>query len=471
MVQGLLTLELARMFARFQGEKNRKKNNFAARGPVLPGLILNLQEDVMINSEILQKEIYVIPINGYTLFYAPLTRNFYICEGRADKRDVDKQWLAKATDINNIPAFVRKGFDLDKKKIKLRINVTNRCNLRCSYCSIGNMAESKDMSIEMGLRVIDNFLEYAEISGAKEIEMTFSGGEPTLNMFLISKLIKHARINAKQGLVVSPRILTNGLFSQKEIGLILNDVDGIQISWDGFSGNKKRYGENAAVSKRVRRNIGFLCESGISPSILSVVSEDNHLFLKELVDDLYTTFGIENISLVFKDNLGRAIGKKENLDFKKFGKDYINIWWQYRLKDIDINLAGTDIHSIALYPCSLPHPNYSVSHDGKISACTVTFNSKNDKANHFLIGELGEMGLELNARSIESMRQFNVFNIVDCQDCFAKWHCRGGCVYAKQGDWFAAMDSDLCESIRWIVKNKLFLIISSDDKKEITVTL
>lgn len=377
--------------------------------------------------------------------------------------------VGKGRDKSTISREIEKGFNLDKEKIKLRINVTNRCNLRCSYCSIGNATGYKDMSAETGSRVVDAFLEYAEISGAKQIEMTFSGGEPTLSISLISKLIKRAKTRAKHGLEISSRILTNGLFSPKEMGLILDDIEGIQISWDGFSGNKNRYGGKSAISKKVRENIKFLCESGVTPSILSVISEDNHLFLKELVGDLYTTFGIENISLVFKNNLGRAIGKIEKLDFKKLGKDYINIWWQYRSKNIDINLTGTDVNAIALYPCSLPHPNYSVSPNGRVSACTVTFNDKINKADNFIIGEIRKKGLELDAQAIESMRQFNVLNMDDCENCFAKWHCRGGCIYAKQGDWFSAMDYELCDSIRWIIKNKLFLMISSGNQEEIAI--
>lgn len=188
-------------------------------------------------------------------------------------------------------------------------------------------------------------------------------------------------------------------------------------------------------------------------------------FLREIVDDIYGTFGIKNIFFAFKDNLGRALDKKEKLDFLKFGKDYVDLWQEYRLKEVDINLSNTNIHSISLYPCSMPYPNYSISPNGKISSCTLTFNEENSHTAFFEIGAIGDNEIRINSKTIHKLRQFNILNMFDCRNCFAKWHCRGGCPYAKQGDWFVSLDSDLCDLIRMVVKMKLISVIMSGNSE------
>lgn len=228
---------------------------------------------------LLKKEVYIIPADNKTLVYAPLTRMFCFYDGIINNvNDIDHEWLDEAMDISNIPAFVKKGFSCDLEKIKLRLNITNKCNLHCSYCSIGDVLDKQDMSKETGLRVMEQFIKYAKSLMAKEIEVTFSGGEPTLNLSLIKEIINYTKSNLTTDVAISFRIITNGLFSQKKIKDILDDIDGIQVSWDGNFPDNPRYGGNKILAEKVRENIRFLCENEIPPSILAVVSESNYLF-------------------------------------------------------------------------------------------------------------------------------------------------------------------------------------------------
>lgn len=75
----------------------------------------------------------------------------------------------------------------------LVLGVTERCNLRCSYCIYSGNYEnerghgSEDMDFDIARRAVDLYIPNSE-----QIAMiSFYGGEPTLNMNLIKKVIKY----------------------------------------------------------------------------------------------------------------------------------------------------------------------------------------------------------------------------------------------------------------------------------------
>lgn len=91
----------------------------------------------MINKSLLENEIYTIPHEGKTIAYAPLTRLFSIHDGTISRGELDKSWLESASSPFEVPDFIlEKGFAQERKKLRLRMNVTSKCNLSCEYCSV-----------------------------------------------------------------------------------------------------------------------------------------------------------------------------------------------------------------------------------------------------------------------------------------------------------------------------------------------
>lgn len=409
----------------------------------------------MLTNELLGKEIYAIDVKNHTLFYAPLTRSFAICDGETNIRDIGENWTKEASSQDNVPDFIREqGFKYDKDKIRLRLNITTKCNLNCQYCSVQAGSNPRNMTKDTALRSVSNFCRYAQEKNANTLEIVFSGGEPTLFMPLIKECIVRAKNDLADSINLKPRILTNGFFSPSEYQEIIHDIEEVQVSWDGFFGENERYGSDSNIADHVWQNIGFLLENKIAISVLTVVSEINYLRIREIINELYDC-GVKNVFLGLKETLGRALKEKVELDYEILGDIYFNLWRDYRKVGVDINLTGTDIHSISPFPCSVPIPNYSVSPEGIISACTVSFNDNDSFAKDFEIGRILKNGVRINRNSLNRVRRFHVFNIPGCSDCFAKWHCRGGCPYSKRGEYFTPLSSKRCTMIRKIVALKL----------------
>lgn len=105
----------------------------------------------------------------------------------------------------------------------LRLSVTKRCNLSCSYCGGKKNTDTAELTKEEITALIEAFAE----KGIKKVRLT--GGEPLMREDIsdIAKAVK--RINGIEALYIT----TNGiLLSEKAKSLKEAGVDGVNISLD-----------------------------------------------------------------------------------------------------------------------------------------------------------------------------------------------------------------------------------------------
>ena len=415
----------------------------------------------MLTKKLLRREIYVVSVPSATLIYAPLTRHFVLYKGRVALADVETDWLKEATDLENVPSFIReKGFAVDSKKMRLRLNITTNCNLQCEYCSVNaGGKKSKNMSKKIARRAVIEFCNLAKSRGTKELEISFSGGEPTLRISFIEQLVYMAQQELDNSQVkLSLRLITNGLFPRQEFSSIAGLMKEVQVSWDGPADKSPRYSNRTDLANAVWDSIEFLLSQKVPVSVLTVVSSANYRHLREIVGDLYN-IGMRKLFLALEDDVGRSSSRPIDIDYSELEDIYFNLWRAYKNQGIEVSFGGTDIHAISPYPCGVPIPNYSVAPDGLISACTITFNDRSQFAETFSIGSVNENSLWIKESAIRKLRGLHVLNMKECRECFAKWHCRGGCMYAKPNNRLGSLSPERCKMIKNIVARKLLYVI------------
>jgi uncharacterized protein len=414
-----------------------------------------------LDKNFLEEEIYKIPRPDGTLVYAPLTRSFLFSEEKSDQFHPPDDWIKDAISTNNVPQFVIDSlFNNTDKTIRLRLNVTNGCNLHCEYCSVvAQKTYRTDMDFEMAKKNILFFLDECSKSD-KKLEITISGGEPTIVGSLLEKIVSFTKKEADiRKIQISTKLLTNGVFNQVTKEILIDNFDSVQVSWDGDAPNNPRYGKKTQNSNVVRRNIVRLVDQGMPVSLLTVVSEYNQKQLVEIVDDVYENMHVDSHFLSMRDSVGRAINHK-SLDYDFISESYLNLWKKYRILGYDVNLTGTNIHAISKFPCAVAAPNYSVSPTGEISACTIAFNNPSITSLPFNIGNI-EKEVPLKKEKISKLQIYSVENKSECKSCFAKWHCRGGCPYAFEKG-MANNDPQRCDLVRNVVAEKLLWIIENE---------
>lgn len=119
------------------------------------------------------------------------------------------------------------------------LNVTDDCNLRCSYCVYsgdfeGRRTYSKSlMTKEIAQKAIDYFLEHSSnIKGF--MALGFYGGEPLLNFDLIKWSIEYLSVKNKRDIPLIYTLTTNGTaFNQEIIDFLIKNNVMLFISLDG----------------------------------------------------------------------------------------------------------------------------------------------------------------------------------------------------------------------------------------------
>ncbi|MBF0275175.1 MAG: radical SAM protein [Nitrospinae bacterium] len=229
-----------------------------------------------------------------------------------------------------------KGRFLSKKiPLVVFLNVTNRCNIKCTYC-YGDYYNRKerDFSAEELLGLIDDFAAM----GTRSIYL--SGGEPLLRKDI------GAVINAVKNKGMLCFINTNGILLPEKIEEVRN-VDALTISLDGDQEvNDKNRGEGSF--EKTIKGIDAAYKSGIKFALNTVVSKDslNSIdYILKLAEEYGCTAefnlpyqqsmgNIENDTVSLSDeeikiNLQRLIQKKKEgapITFSRQTREYALSW-------------------------------------------------------------------------------------------------------------------------------------------------
>lgn len=124
----------------------------------------------------------------------------------------------------------------------LVLEVTRKCNLCCEHCLRGD-AEQMDMSNGLVDQLLDNVSSIGSV--------TFSGGEPTLNIPLIRHFFEEVRRRKIE--LGSFFVVTNGITNQMDLALLLlenipycyeKEMCGVACSVDNFHDNDEEQRES-----------------------------------------------------------------------------------------------------------------------------------------------------------------------------------------------------------------------------------
>lgn len=142
----------------------------------------------------------------------------------------------------------------------LELQITDRCNLRCRHCYLGNGAH-QDLSLDRIQKVL------AEFEAMQGLRLLLSGGEPMLHPFFW-------RINENlRDYDFRSVLLSNGLLITKDAAKKLR-VHEVQISLDGMkAGHELIRGEG--TFEKVLQAIDHLRESRIKVSIATMIHRGN----------------------------------------------------------------------------------------------------------------------------------------------------------------------------------------------------
>ena len=241
------TLMISPLFIKFRSAKK-----FPYIYDALSGEIVRVSEEMFLVAD----DYHVLPYGQikkkYTKDYGEKSidlalKNFDALQKRSIFLD-HKPIIPENTDyIQQDGVLSEFGEYLESECDRLVLNITNRCNLKCEYCtgrtstpcSNEENASNLTMSFETACRAISDFMARCSKSPA----ISIYGGEPLLEFDLVREIIRFSESHAKElGIDIKFGLVTNGTLLSKEVAryLVEHNVRVI-VSLDGPEELHNRY--------------------------------------------------------------------------------------------------------------------------------------------------------------------------------------------------------------------------------------
>ncbi len=378
---------------------------------------------------------------GY-IFYEKLSNTIHV----NDIKSLDKL-RCNVEAIKYHPRFesesLKKG--CGKKLESLLLNVTESCNLSCSYCIYSGNYENehvenkRKMDFKIGKKAIDQFMPLSK----ERVLIGFYGGEPLTNMDLIKNIIKYTkRKYPKKTSVFS--MTSNFCNADKYMKEIVENEIYINISLDGpkhihdknrrFKNGKPTYNKIIENLKKIETIYPGYGKKHFSQSVTCEDPND----LPEIVQFFQKNkqFNISRINKVeSKGLINRIIKDNKSSNTFKFVSNYLSsilsekdpeilrLFFDQNLKNIVIKSKKLMPKKLMLNGCCYPgNRKLFVNTDGKFYICER-------------FGErvsIGDVNKGIEKESINNaIDKFTEIKNSYCKDCWAQRLCHN-CIQSSK---------------------------------------
>ena len=155
---------------------------------------------------------------------------------------------------------------------QLTLEVTDACNLSCTYCAYGefycdyDQRKNTNLQYEKAIKIIDFLNDYwnseLNMSNRKNVYISFYGGEPLLNIKLIRKIINYVKNIKNQSRFYTFSMTTNGMLLDKHIDYLVENDFNLLVSLDGdYNNNVYRVDKKGRSSfKKITDNIELVSQ-------------------------------------------------------------------------------------------------------------------------------------------------------------------------------------------------------------------
>ncbi|MBQ9593172.1 MAG: thioether cross-link-forming SCIFF peptide maturase [Lachnospiraceae bacterium] len=317
------------------------------------------------------------------------------------------------------------------------LHVAHDCNLACKYC-FAEEGEYKGrraiMSYEVGKAAFDFLVAHS--GNRRNLEVDFFGGEPLMNWDVVKKLVAYGReLEKTHDKKFRFTVTTNGvLLDQEKMDFINAEMHNVVLSLDGrrevndrmrpFRGGQGSYDFITPKHLAMAKSRG-----GKSYYVRGTFTRYNLDFCEDILH--FADLGFDEISI-------EPVVAPETEDYALRPEDLPKIFEQYdklaaemvrRKKEegkcftffhFMIDLSGGPCVYKRAAGCGSGTEYVAVTPWGDIYPC------------HQFVGEeewlLGNVFDGIKRDDIvQKFKSINVYTKEECQDCFAKFFCSGGC--------------------------------------------
>jgi radical SAM protein with 4Fe4S-binding SPASM domain len=336
----------------------------------------------------------------------------------------------------------------------LTVLPTHKCNFSCSYCYSAAGHASKELDPKHLYTVLDYFTDKDRVNG-KDLYISFGGGgEPFLSWDIVENGIRYASENAdKQGTRINFSFSSNGSVINESIISFLKEFKvKANISFDIL---EEVHNVQRSHYDLVCKTLDRLIAAGITPSINTVITPFSVHLQEQMVEEIARRFqGIRRLS--FDPVIDSQLFENPD-DYRKYYADYTDGFFKARKlgKSLNVDVNCIILRSLDQLRERTCPGGITITPAGTISSCFLVSSPEEKLYSDFVYGKVDETGqLVLDTGIFHKNQGDSLIRKERCADCFAKWHCGGGCHY-QNSSYSAEILEILCQTTREFIRRAI----------------
>lgn len=387
-------------------------------------------------SEILNElGIYVIRYKGIDYLYAPLSGIL------AESNIAEVESLCASLDRGDMPSEFADMYNMPGPELPLTpdtlpeitILINQKCNFACRYCYSANGRNSAELEEAFFDPIVDWFVtpERLAKSNADRLSVTFSGGgDPMLSFGKVKMLIEKFRLRANLfGITLDIGLVCNGsLLESDDLNFLADNVDNIVISFDVLEDvHDAQRSHYSTVAQTIRE----FCARNIDVGLRATITELNVTRMVEMVEILASSFQqCRRIAMeaVLAPDLWNDVSA-----LHKFYTCFVDNYFQAKRfgEELGISVCNTlELSAEGIKSRACPG-KISISPDGVLTACSRVATSGDRFFERFIFGKVNKDGVNTDIQCYTKIMNVRADNIKKCHNCFARYHCGGGCMLVR----------------------------------------
>lgn len=358
------------------------------------------------------------------------------------------------------------------------IFLTTDCNLGCMYCYGDGGERQTSIAPEAAFAAVDLVFENAKKIGSCHANVNFhGGGEPTLALELMESLTRYTHRKAKTENVTSLiGLTTNGIWSDKVTEWVLENVDNLNISFDGtdkIQNFQRPLRHGGASYPYLAQSIKKLDSAGKNYCMRSTVTQHSQDHVEEIAAFICTHFHPQIIQIEPMFESDRASRSAFSApDPMRFIQGMIKAEKICHEAGVELKFSGLRFPQMSKAFCSIGRSNFAVTVEGKVTACFEVLEDEDHRSDVFFYGSFDGKSFVFDEKKIEHLRHISETTPAGCKDCFVKFHCSGDCLgkgYYYSTDHSQYSGAGRCDIIRGLIREKLKKELTDQGRGEIHV--
>lgn len=435
-------------------------------------------------NKLLSNDIFAIPVgseydkpdNEINIVYSPFTDNALIMTQEYVQKM--EQYLEKpeSADISeDLDETISALLDFSNRKKcaplaenpyeykRMAILPNNVCNFKCSYCYSAQGRSGKVISKDTLKASLDIFIDPERISVDNKLGISIlGGGEPLLSWDLVKFIIEYSNDRAKRfGFKgIDCNLVTNGsVFTQEIIDTLKAYRVPVSISFEILEEIQKLQRGNY---DKVAKNIDWIISEGIRPQLRATITEQNIRLMKRMIEEVLERFpGTREVMMEYvTDPETMTSPEKVRAFYLLYTNNFFEAHDYAAAHGLLLDCSAFRNFNL-LIERFCPGDN-TLTPDGEISVCSRIGAPQDLGYEDSIYGKINADGtMVVDKEKFDKLIGLNVHHYEKCKDCFAKWHCAGGCMIHKY-TYNEDIQNEICEYTRNFTKRMILRNIEKE---------